>query len=251
MLLGQNVNSYGINFMDESEIISNNPDYGFPELLSDVCKIDGIERVRFMTSHPKDLSDKLIEVMKNEPKICRQLHLPVQCGSTKLLQKMNRHYTKDQYLNLVDKIRKEIPDISLSTDIMIGFPGETEEDIQDTMDVIRHSQYDQVFTFIYSIRTGTPAASMEQLPAEIVNERFQRVLDLVHEVTAKSSGRFEGTVADVLVEEMNDHLDGYVTGRMSNNILVHFPGDESMIGTIQSVKLNEAKGFYYLGEIND
>ena len=120
-----------------------------------------------MTSHPKDLSDKLIEVMKNEPKICRQLHLPVQCGSTKLLQKMNRHYTKDQYLNLVDKIRKEIPDISLSTDIMIGFPGETEEDIQDTMDVIRHSQYDQVFTFIYSIRTGTPAASMEQLPAEI------------------------------------------------------------------------------------
>ena len=251
MLLGQNVNSYGINFMDESEIISNNPDYGFPELLSDVCKIDGIERVRFMTSHPKDLSDKLIEVMKNEPKICRQLHLPVQCGSTKLLQKMNRHYTKDQYLNLVDKIRKEIPDISLSTDIMIGFPGETEEDIQDTMDVIRHSQYDQVFTFIYSIRTGTPAASMEQLPAEIVNERFQRVLDLVHEVTAKSSGRFEGTFADVLVEEMNDHLDGYVTGRMSNNILVHFPGDSSLIGTIQSVFLREAKGFYYLGEIND
>ena len=246
MLLGQNVNSYGINFMDDSEIIRNNPEYGFPDLLRDVCKIDGVKRVRFMTSHPKDLSDKLIEVMKTEPKICRQLHLPVQCGSTSLLKKMNRHYTK-----LVDKIRAEIPDISLSTDIMIGFPGETEEDIQDTMDVIRHSQYDQVFTFIYSIRTGTPAASMEQLPADLVNERFQRVLDLVHEVTAKSSGRFEGTVADVLVEELNDHIDGYVTGRMSNNILVHFPGDESMIGTIQSVKLNEAKGFYYLGEIND
>ena len=251
MLLGQNVNSYGINFMDESEIIKQNPDYGFPELLSDVCKIEGIERVRFMTSHPKDLSDKLIAVMKDNPKICRQLHLPVQSGSSALLKKMNRHYTKEQYLELVDKIRAAVPDISLSTDVMIGFPGETEEDIQDTMDVIRYAKYDQVFTFIYSRRTGTPAAEWEQLPEDLVNERFQRVLNLVHEVTAESSGRFEGQVHEVLVEELNTHLEGYVTGRMSNNILVHFPGDSSMIGTIRKVRLNEAKGFYYLGEIDD
>ena len=249
MLLGQNVNSFGVNFMGESEIIRNNPDYGFPELLEDVCKIDGIKRVRFMTSHPKDLSDKLIEVMRDNPKICHQLHLPVQAGSSELLKKMNRHYTKEHYLGLVDKIKAAIPDISLSTDIMIGFPGETEEDIQDTMDVIRYSEYDQVFTFIYSRRTGTPAASWEQLPENVVNERFQRVLDLVHEVTAKSSARFLGQEVEVLVEELNDHQEGLVTGRMGNNILVHFPGDASLIGTIQKVKLIEAKGFYYIGEL--
>ena len=249
MLLGQNVNSFGVNFMGDSEIIRNNPDYGFPELLEDVCKIDGIKRVRFMTSHPKDLSDRLIEVMRDNPKICHQLHLPVQAGSSELLKKMNRHYTKEHYLGLVDKIRAAIPDISLSTDIMIGFPGETEENIQDTMDVIKYSQYDQVFTFIYSKRTGTPAASMEQLPEDVVNERFQRVLDLVHEVTAKSSARFLGQECEVLVEELNDHTDGFVTGRMGNNILVHFPGDKSLIGTIQKVKLVEAKGFYYIGEL--
>ncbi len=249
MLLGQNVNSFGVNFMGESEIIRNNPDYGFPELLEDVCKIDGIKRVRFMTSHPKDLSDRLIDVMRDNPKICHQLHLPVQAGSSELLKKMNRHYTKEHYLGLVDKIKAAIPDISLSTDIMIGFPGETEEDIQDTMDVIRYSEYDQVFTFIYSRRTGTPAASWEQLPEDVVNERFQRVLDLVHEVTAKSSARFLGQEAEVLVEELNDHQEGLVTGRMGNNILVHFPGDASLIGTIQKVKLVEAKGFYYIGEL--
>ncbi len=251
MLLGQNVNSYGVNFMGDSEIISNNPEYGFPELLSDVCKIDGIKRVRFMTSHPKDLSDKLISVMKDNPKICHQLHLPVQTGSTQLLKKMNRHYTKEQYLELVDKIRAAVPDISLSTDVMIGFPGETEEDIQDTMDVIKYAKFDQVFTFIYSRRTGTPAAEWEQLPESLVNERFQRVLSLVHEVTAESSGRFEGQVHEVLVEDINTHLDGYVTGRMSNNILVHFPGDSSMIGSIRKVRLNESRGFYYLGETDD
>jgi tRNA-2-methylthio-N6-dimethylallyladenosine synthase len=249
MLLGQNVNSYGVNFMGESEKIKANPDYGFPELLEDVCKIEGIKRVRFMTSHPKDLSDRLIEVMRDNPKICHQLHLPVQAGSSELLKKMNRRYTKEHYLGLIDKIRAAVPDISLSTDIMIGFPGETEEDIQDTMDVIRYSQYDQVFTFIYSKRTGTPAASMEQLPEDVVNERFQRVLDLVHEVTAKSSARFLCQECEVLVEELNDHTDGFVTGRMGNNILVHFPGDESLIGTIQKVKLVDAKGFYYIGEL--
>ena len=248
MLLGQNVNSYGVNFLEESETISQNPDYGFPELLEDVCKIEGLKRVRFMTSHPKDLSDKLIDVIVRNPKVARHIHLPFQAGSTRILKAMNRKYTKDDYLALVDRIREKLPDVSLTTDIMVGFPGETDEDIQDTIDVIKYAGYDQAFTFIYSIRTGTPAAKMEQTAPEIVNERFNRVLEVVRETCSKVSGRFEGQTKEVLVECLNDHMDGFVTGRMDNNILVHFPGDESLIGTFVNVKLNEAKGFYYIGE---
>ncbi|MBR6404184.1 MAG: tRNA (N6-isopentenyl adenosine(37)-C2)-methylthiotransferase MiaB [Eubacterium sp.] len=248
MLLGQNVNSYGVNFLGESEIIANNPDYGFPELLEDVCKIDGIRRVRFMTSHPKDLSDRLLDVIDRNPKIARHIHLPVQAGSTRVLKEMNRRYTKDDYLALVDRIREKLPDVSLTTDIMVGFPGETEEDIQDTIDVIRYARYDQAFTFIYSVRTGTPAAKMEQLPEELVNERFGRVLEVVREVSGEVSARFEGQTKEVLVETVNDHMDGYVTGRMDNNLLVHFPGDGSLIGQFVNVHLTEAKGFYYIGE---
>ena len=251
MLLGQNVNSYGINYLDESETIKENPDYDFPDLLEDVCKIEGLKRVRFMTSHPKDLSDKLIDVIVRNPKVARHIHLPVQSGSTAILKAMNRRYTKEDYLALVDKIRAKLPDVSLTTDIMIGFPGETEEDIQDTIDVINYAKYDQAFTFIYSIRTGTPAAKMEQLPEELVNERFNRVLEVVRESCSEVSARFEGCTKEVLVETENDHMDGYLTGRMDNNILVHFPGDKSLIGSFVNVKLNEAKGFYYLGEIDE
>lgn len=249
MLLGQNVNSYGTNFMEESEIIRNDPDYGFPELLSDVCRIPGIDRVRFMTSHPKDLSDRLIRVIAEEKKVCRQIHLPVQSGSSRLLNAMNRHYTKESYLALVDRIREAIPDVSLTTDIMVGFPGETEEDLEDTMDVVRKAGYDQAFTFIYSPRTGTPAASMEQTDPKIVNERFQRLLGVVNEVAHKRSGRFEGTVGEVLVEEENAQLTGYLTGRLGNNILVHFPGGRELIGKLVQVKLLKAHGFYYTGEL--
>ena len=249
MLLGQNVNSYGVNFMGTSPILEANPDYDFPDLMEDVCKIEKIHRVRFMTSHPKDLSDKLIDVIARNPKICRQIHLPVQAGSTEILKKMNRHYTKEQYLALVDRIRAKLPDVSLTTDIMVGFPGETEEDFLETVDVVKKCHYDQAFTFIYSIRSGTPAAKMEQVPADVVNERFQRLLKVVREESAKATARFEGQVKEVLVEDIDDHEEGYVTGRMDNNYLVHFPGDPSMIGTFVNVKLNEAKGFYYLGEI--
>ncbi len=249
MLLGQNVNSYGVNFMGTSPILEANPDYDFPDLMEDVCKIEKIHRVRFMTSHPKDLSDKLIDVIARNPKICRQIHLPVQAGSTEILKKMNRHYTKEQYLALVDRIRAKLPDVSLTTDIMVGFPGETEEDFLETVDVVKKCHYDQAFTFIYSIRSGTPAAKMEQVPADVVNERFQRLLKVVREESAKATARFEGQVKEVLVEDNDDHEEGYVTGRMDNNYLVHFPGDPSMIGTFVNVKLNEAKGFYYLGEI--
>ncbi|MBO4864769.1 MAG: tRNA (N6-isopentenyl adenosine(37)-C2)-methylthiotransferase MiaB [Eubacterium sp.] len=249
MLLGQNVNSYGVNFLEESEIIKANPSYSFPELLEDICKIEGIKRVRFMTSHPKDLSDKLIDVIARNPKVARHIHLPVQSGSTEVLCKMNRRYTKDDYLALVERIRAKLPDVSLTTDIMVGFPGETEEDFQDTMDVVRRAGYDQVFTFIYSMRTGTPAATWEQLPEDVVNERFSRLLELVRETSAKVTARFEGETKEVLVECVNDHMAGYVTGRMDNNILVHFEGGEDLIGQFVNVHLDKACGFYYMGTI--
>ena len=239
MLLGQNVNSYGKNL---EEPIT------FAQLLQEIEKIEGLERIRFMTSHPKDLSDELIEVMKNSKKICKHLHLPVQSGSTRILEKMNRRYTKEKYLELVDKIKTEVPDISLTTDIIVGFPGETEEDFLETMEVVKKVRYDSAFTFIYSKRTGTPAAAMEeQVPEDVVKDRFDRLLKEVQEISAEVCSVHTGTVQKVLVESVNDHDNSLVTGRLSNNILVHFPGEESLIGKIVDVSLDECKGFYYIG----
>lgn len=241
MLLGQNVNSYGKNLEEPMT---------FAELLTEIEKIEGLERIRFMTSHPKDLSDELIEVMKNSKKICKHLHLPVQSGSTEILKKMNRRYTKEQYLELVQKIKTAVPDISLTTDIIVGFPGETEEDFLETMDVVRKVRYDSAFTFIYSKRTGTPAAIMEnQVPDDVVKDRFDRLLKEVQDISAEVCSVHEGTVQPVLVESLNDHDETLVTGRMSNNLLVHFKGEKSLIGKIVDVKLQECKGFYYLGEM--
>ena len=241
MLLGQNVNSYG---NDNPEEIS------FPELLRRVCRIDGIRRVRFMTSHPKDLSDELIQVMAEEPKICRHLHLPMQSGSTEILKAMNRRYTKEGYLSLVEKIRSRIPDMSLTTDIIVGFPGETEEDFQDTLDVVRKARFDSAFTFIYSKRTGTPAAAMEnQVPEDVVKDRFDRLLQTVEGISKEESGRDTGKTLEVLVEGPDEGREGWLTGRLSNNILVHFPGDQALIGKLAMVKLLSSKGFYYLGEL--
>lgn len=175
-----------------------------------------------MTSHPKDLSDELIEVMKHSKKICRHLHLPLQSGSTKILTAMNRRYTKEQYLELAEKIRKEIPDMAITTDIIVGFPGETKEDVDETIDVIRRVKYDNAFTFIYSKRTGTPAAAMEQVPEELVKEQFDRVLKTVQETAREQVSRYQGQTCDVLVEEINENDSSLVTGRMSNNTLVHF-----------------------------
>ena len=201
-----------------------------------------------MTSHPKDLSDELIEVMKNSKKICKHLHLPVQSGSTEILKKMNRRYTKEQYLDLVERIKTAIPDISLTTDIIVGFPGETEEDFEDTMDIVKKVRYDSAFTFIYSKRTGTPAAVMEnQVPDDVVHERFDRLLAEVQTISAEVCSVHEGKTVSVLVESVNDHDDTLVTGRMSNNLLVHFPGEADLIGKIVEVHLDECKGFYYLG----
>lgn len=239
MLLGQNVNSYGNGI--EGEI-------SFPELLKRVCDIEGIERVRFMTSHPKDLSEELIQTIKADDKICRHLHLPLQSGSTKVLKEMNRRYTKEQYLDLALHIKDEIPDIALTTDIMVGFPGETASDVDDTIDVIRKVEYDNAFTFIYSKRMGTPAASREdQVPEALVKESFDRVLKCVQESAKKQSLRWQGLVLPALVEETNASLEDYVTGRLSNNMIVHFPGTQDLIGTIVSVNLDECRGFYYMG----
>ncbi len=240
MLLGQNVNSYGKNLAEPVT---------FAELLSEVEKIQGLERIRFMTPHPKDLSDELIEVMRNSTKICHHIHLPLQSGSTRLLQKMNRKYTKEQYLNLVKKIKERIPDVSLTTDIIVGFPGETEEDFNDTLDVVRQAEYDSAYTFIYSRRTGTPAAVMEnQVPEEVVKQRFDRLLAEIQQISARLTAKHVGTVQKVLVESLNEQDAGLVTGRLANNLVVHFKGDASMIGGIYDVRLLEAKGFYYMGE---
>lgn len=241
MLLGQNVNSYG-KTLDEP--------ITFAQLLQEIEKIEGLKRIRFMTPHPKDLSDELIEVMSKSKKICRHLHLPLQSGSTGILEKMNRRYTKEQYLNLVERIRAKIPDISLTTDIIVGFPGETEEDFLETMDVVQKVRYDSAFTFQYSKRTGTPAAAMdEQIPADVVKDRFDRLLNEVQHISAEVCSVYTDTIQEVLVEMVNDHDTALVTGRMSNNLLVHFPGDVSLVGKLVSVKLTECHGFYYLGEM--
>lgn len=241
MLLGQNVNSYGTN-LDEPMT--------FAQLLEEVEKIEGIERIRFMTSHPKDLSQELIDVMAKSKKICRHLHLPLQSGSTKVLKAMNRHYTKEDFLKLAAEIKASVPGISLTTDLIVGFPGETEEDFEETMDVVRKVGFDSAFTFIYSKRTGTPAAVMEnQISEEEVKHRFDRLLKEVQEISAKLCGRDVHTVQQVLVEEVNDHSPELMTGRLSNNTIVHFPGASSMIGRLINVYLEESKGFYYMGTI--
>ena len=241
MLLGQNVNSYGKNL--ETPMT-------FAELLTEIEKIEGLERIRFMTSHPKDLSDELIQVMKYSKKICRHLHLPLQSGSTKILEVMNRRYTKEQYLALAEKIKREIPDISLTTDIIVGFPGETLEDVEETIDVVRKVQYDNAFTFIYSKRTGTPAAAMEnQVPEEVVKEGFDKLLKVVQDTAKERAGRLVGQTLEVLVEEVNEQDASYMTGRLSNNMIVHFKGDASLIGKIVTVSLDECKGFYYIGTL--
>lgn len=241
MLLGQNVNSYGKNLKEPMS---------FARLLAEVEKIEGLERIRFMTSHPKDLSEDLIEVMKNSRKICRHLHLPLQSGSSRILKIMNRRYTKEQYLTLVEKLRCAIPDISLTTDIIVGFPGETEEDFLETLDVVKKVGYDSAFTFIYSKRTGTPAAAMEeQVSEDVIKDRFDRLLALVQEIGRERSSRYTGRTVPVLVEEVNQQDARLVTGRMDNNLLVHFPGSVELIGSIVDVCLKECKGFYYMGKM--
>ncbi|MCL2718235.1 MAG: MiaB/RimO family radical SAM methylthiotransferase [Lachnospiraceae bacterium] len=272
MLLGQNVNSYGLteSLQFTAKAVHSNNDahkshktprgitaensnaksIDFPGLLREIEKIDGLKRIRFMTSHPKDLSDDLIKVMKESSKICRHLHLPIQAGSTRILELMNRGYTKEDYLNLIFKIRENIPDIAITTDIIVGFPGETSADFAETIDVVNKVKFDNAFTFIYSKRTGTPAATMpDQVPEEEVKENFAYLLKTVQEIARTRVGRLTGETHSVLVEEINDNDPELLSGRLSNNTLVHFKGEPDLIGTIIDVELTEAKGFYYIGKI--
>lgn len=247
MLLGQNVNSYG---RSKGDLTSGFPsDMDFPALLQEVERVDGIRRIRFMTSHPKDLSDRLIDVMAASSKICRHLHLPLQSGSDSILKAMNRRYDSQTYLALVNKIRKSIPDIAITTDIIVGFPGETPQDVDATIKMVQDASFDNAFTFIYSKRAGTPAASMEnQVPEALAKEGFERLLKVVQDTARYRASLIEGKTGEVLVESLNEHDPKLVTGRLSNNLLCHFPGDSSLIGSYVNVKLKECRGFYYLGE---
>ncbi len=239
MLLGQNVNSYGKNL--ETEVT-------FAQLLRRINEIEGLQRIRFMTSHPKDLSEELIEAIRDCDKVCHHLHLPLQSGSTRILKEMNRRYTKEQYLNLVDKLRSAVPDIAITTDIIVGFPGETEEDFEETLDVVRRVRFDSAFTFLYSKRTGTPAAAMkDQIPPETAKKRFDRLLAEVQTISAEKAMLLQGRTLPVLVEEINRQDASLVSGRLSNNSVVHFAGNEAMIGKIYPVRLEECRGFYYIG----
>ena len=241
-LLGQNVDSYGKTL--------ENP-ITFAELLRKVNEIEGIERIRFMTSHPKDISDEVIYAIRDCDKVCEFLHLPVQCGSTSLLKKMNRHYSKEDYLRIIEKAKAEVPDIAFSTDLMIGFPGETEEDLLDTIDVVQKVRYDSAFTFIYSKRTGTPAAKMEnQKPDDVKHERFNRVLNEVNKVVAEINEEYRGKVVEVLVEGKSKTDETVLTGRTRQNKLVNFTGGTmDMIGTLVNVKITDPKTFSLQGEL--
>lgn len=239
-LLGQNVNSYGLGLGEEIT---------FAKLLRMVNEIDGIERIRFMTSHPKDLSDELIYAMRDCKKVCNHIHLPFQAGNNDILKVMNRKYTKEQYLELVEKIKKEIPDISLTTDIIVGFPGETSSQVDDTIDVIKKARFNGAFTFIYSKRTGTPAAEMKnQVDEKEAKENFNRVLDALNPIIYELNCQKVGKTYKVLADDVSNGDKEYITGRLEDNSLVHFKGDSSMIGQIFDVKITDCKTFYLIGE---
>ncbi|WP_434796170.1 tRNA (N6-isopentenyl adenosine(37)-C2)-methylthiotransferase MiaB [Terrisporobacter vanillatitrophus] len=242
-LLGQNVDSYGKTL---EEPIT------FAQLLRMTNEIEGLERIRFMTSHPKDISDEVIYAMRDCDKVCEFLHLPVQCGSTSLLKKMNRHYTKEDYLRIIEKAKSEIPGITFSTDLMIGFPGETEEDLLDTIDVVEKVKYDNAFTFIYSKREGTPAAKMEdQIPEDVKHERFNKVLAKVNEILADLNKEYVGKTVEVLIEGKSKTDDSKFTGRTRQNKLVNFTvknPEENLVGKLMNIKISAATTFSLVGE---
>jgi len=237
-LLGQNVNSYGKNL---------NVEFTFAQLLYEINKIEGIERIRFMTSHPKDLTDDLIKAIQECDKVCKHLHLPVQSGSNDVLRRMNRKYTKEHYLTLVEKLKKAVPDIAITTDIIVGFPGETEEDFLETLDVVKKVEYDSAFTFLYSIREGTVAAKMDdQVPDEVKHDRFNRLLEVLYPIILEKNQKCIGKVFPVLVETAEgDEL----TGRTEHFKLVHFKGSKDLVGEIVNVKITDVKTFHMKGSI--
>lgn len=239
MLLGQNVNSYkGADGVD------------FADLIYMLNEVEGLERIRFMTPHPKDLSDKLIQAYVDCDKLCKNIHLPVQSGSSRVLKEMNRRYTREQYLELVRKLKEAVPHITISTDIIVGFPGETEEDFEETLNLVRTVRYDSAFTFLYSIRKGTPAEKYEnQVPEEVKHERFNRLVDLVNTISAEKNALYKGTVQQVLVEGSSARNSKTLAGRTDGFKLVNFPGSKDMIGKTIDIEITEGKTFSLEGKV--
>jgi len=240
-LLGQNVNSYGKDMGNGTR---------FEDLLYRINDIPGIERIRFMTSHPKDLSDGLIQAIRNCSKVCEHLQLPVQSGSSKVLKDMNRKYTKEQYLELVSKVKENIPGIALTTDIIVGFPGETDDDFEDTLDVVEKAQFDMAYMFLYSKRKGTPAAEREdQVPDEIKKIRFDRLLNVQNRISKSKNDLLVGTNMEVLVEGLSKTDPGFYTGRTRTNKIVNFKADRDLTGSMATVRINNAFTWYLEGEV--
>ena len=240
-LLGQNVNSYGKD-LDEG--------IDFADLIRMVNDIDGVERIRFMTSHPKDLSDKLITAMKECNKVCKQLHLPVQAGSNRILKEMNRKYTREEYLEKIEKIKREIPGIALSTDIIVGFPTETNEDFEDTLDILRRVEYDNIFSFIYSRREGTPAAKLDfVLSDEEIHKNFNRLLEVQNEISKRKNEAYVGRTERILVDGASKTDKTMLSGRTDSSKIVNFKGDESLTGKYVDVKITEARTWSLNGEL--
>jgi tRNA-2-methylthio-N6-dimethylallyladenosine synthase len=239
-LLGQNVNSYGKGL---------SPAINFAELLRRINEIENLERIRFMTSHPKDLSDEVIEVIAKSDKLCEQIHLPVQSGSSSLLKKMNRHYDRQQYLDLIKKIRNTIPNVGLSTDIIVGFPGETEEDFAETLSLMEEVRFNLAFTYLYSKRKGTPADEMlEQVPEDVKHERFNRLVEVVNRNCAERNKECVGKIVEVLIEGYSKNDKNRLAGRTRNGKLVNFEGNHKAIGDLVSVLITDAHSFSLIGE---
>ncbi|MDK2878096.1 MAG: tRNA-2-methylthio-N6-dimethylallyladenosine synthase [Thermoanaerobacteraceae bacterium] len=242
-LLGQNVNSYG---KDLEEPIT------FPELLRRVNSIDGIRRIRFITSHPKDLSDELIMAMRDCEKVCEHIHLPVQAGSNRILEKMNRRYTREHYISLVEKLRKAVPEVAITTDIIVGFPGETEEDFRDTLDLVKTVEFDSAFTFIYSRRQGTPAAEMEdQVDEEVKSQRLERLMKVQDAITARKNMELKGKILEVLVEGVSKGNEERLSGRTRTNKLVNFDGPRDLIGKLVNVRITQPHTWSLLGQFEE
>ena len=274
-LLGQNVNSYrGSGSLLNSEFLpqnTTNPPQStvdFPDLLEMISEVEGLERIRFMTSHPKDLSDKLIKLYSTCEKLCPSIHLPIQSGSTEILRRMNRKYSKEDYLLLIEKLRVALPEIVITTDFIVGFPGETEEDFLETLDVIRKVEFDSAFTFLYSPRNGTPASEYEeQIPEEVKHERFNRMVELLNSITLKKNLEYLGRVETVLIEGWSKTRRDFLTGRTAGGKLVNIKAtpdsnkatatdskkatapDASLIGTIHNIRITDVNTFSFLGEV--
>ena len=241
-LLGQNVNSYGNDFKDNK--------YTFVDLLTEIEKVEGIEVIRFISPHPKDFTDALIDKIASSDKIAKQIHLPLQSGSTRILEAMNRKYTKEHFLTLVEKMKERIPNVSFSTDIIVGFPGETEEDFLDTMDVVDKVKFSLVYMFCYSIRKGTRAERMEnQIEESVKVERLQRLKALFEKLVLEDNEKKIGTVHKILVEGLSKNNDKMYTGRTIDNKIVVFEAEEKDIGTVKDIKIIENNKWYLTGKI--